>query len=293
MCDVELPRVDPTARGTLVTVSSTAIGRAPNTRVWRRVRATIGVLAGLLAPSACHSAPPLASRAEAKPLLMPHPSNPAPGEPLDIAFSGFSGSSQDWISIVPKDAPAEQHGERILTDGQTSGQRSFQGLAPGAYEARAYFDGPSGAYSVEARATIEVRGEPVHGAPSLATTDTVYSAYDDIQVTFASFSGAEHDWITIAPAGSPHAPYGERRYTSGARDGVLQFHGLAPGDYEVRGYFDWPAGGYATRAVQGFRVNAAPAADPALPPEISRSLTDQPTQHLSDEFRRLVSARTP
>ncbi|HTV18314.1 MAG TPA: hypothetical protein VMG12_06575, partial [Polyangiaceae bacterium] len=227
---------------------------APNTGIRRRVRAAIGGLLGLLATSACHSAPPRTTRTEPKPLLVPHPSSPAPGEPFDLDFSGFRGTSHDWITIVAKDAPVEQYGEWFYTDGQTSGRRSFQGLAPGAYEIRGYFDWPRGAYDVQARAAIEVRGTPVHGAPSLATSEAEYPAHRAIEVSFTRFSGAQHDWITIAPAGSPQERYGEWHFTSGVRDGRAPFEGLPPGDYEVRGYFDWPTGGYAPRAMQRFRV---------------------------------------
>jgi hypothetical protein len=191
---------------------------------------------------------------DAKLALKPHREKYQPGDTIDIDFSGFPGSEHDWITVVSKNTPTNQYAEWFYTKGQSSGRLSFKGLPAGAYEARAYFNWPSGGYAVQARAAFEVSGGTRSGGLGIATSQAVYVAGQDIDVEFTGFSGAAHDWITIAPAGSPHEQYGEWYYTSGARDGRLQFQGLEPGSYEVRGYFDWPAGGFTPRAAQPFSV---------------------------------------
>jgi hypothetical protein len=200
------------------------------------------------------SATPPAAPGDGKPTLKPRDEKPAPGEAIDIDFSGFPGSQQDWITVVSSSTPTNQYAEWFYTKGQTSGRLSFKGLPPGAYEARAYFNWPSGGYSVQARTAFVVSGGTASGGLSIHTSQAVYVADQAIDVKYTGFSGAARDWITIAPAGSPHEQYGEWYYTSGARDGSLQFQGLPPGAYEVRGYFDWPAGGFTPRAAQPFSV---------------------------------------
>lgn len=192
--------------------------------------------------------------ADAKPSLSLRQQTHLPGETIDIDFSGFPGSQQDWVTLVSKNTPTNKYAEWFYTKGQKSGRLSFKGLPAGAYEARAYFNWPSGGYAVQARTAFEVAGGAPPAGLSLATSQGVYVADQPIDVRFGGFSGAARDWITVVPAASPHQQYGEWYYTSGARDGSLQFQGLPPGSYEVRGYFDWPAGGYTPRATQPFTV---------------------------------------
>ncbi|MEW6366900.1 MAG: hypothetical protein AB1714_19915 [Acidobacteriota bacterium] len=81
-------------------------------------------------------------------------------------------------------------------------------------------------------------------APSLGTDKAVYAPNEPIVVTFSGMPGAAQDWLTIAPAGSSAQTYGQWFFTGGKAEGTLTFHGLAPGHYEVRAYYDWPGGGY-------------------------------------------------
>jgi hypothetical protein len=211
------------------------------------VRAQLPVIVSTAAP-----APAVAT--DGKPSLSLRQQKYQPGEAIDIDFSGFPGSQQDWVTLVSKNTPANQYAEWFYTKGQRSGRLSFRGLPAGSYEARAYFNWPSGGYAVQARTAFEVAGGAPPAGLSLTTSQGVYVADQPIDVKFSGFSGAARDWITIVPASSPHQQYGEWYYTSGARDGSLLFQGLPPGSYEARGYFDWPAGGYTPRATQPFAV---------------------------------------
>lgn len=96
------------------------------------------------------------------------------------------------------------------------------------------------------------------GAPapdSLAgTRKTVYAAKEPIEVAFSDLPGNAKDWITIVPVGTPDDQYGEWFYTDGKRSGTQAFAGLAPGEYEVRTYFNWPDGGYTPRLRTRFTV---------------------------------------
>lgn len=82
----------------------------------------------------------------------------------------------------------------------------------------------------------------------------VYAANEPIQVTFSDLPGNATDWITIAPVGTPDNQYGQWFYLDGKRSGTQAFTGLAPGDYEVRVYFNWPDGGYTPRVRMRFTV---------------------------------------
>ncbi len=78
----------------------------------------------------------------------------------------------------------------------------------------------------------------------LSTDKSVYSKGEDIVLTFSGLPGNETDWITLVPSGTPDDDYGTWFYTNGEESGTHVFTGLAPGDYEIRLYFDYPAGGY-------------------------------------------------
>jgi len=78
------------------------------------------------------------------------------GQPIEPQFADFPGNAQDWITIVTADAADDTYDEWFYLKGQRSGTLSFRGLAPGRYEARAYYDWPSGGYVVRGRLHIQV-----------------------------------------------------------------------------------------------------------------------------------------
>ncbi|GHF37592.1 hypothetical protein HNQ07_001171 [Deinococcus metalli] len=75
--------------------------------------------------------------------------------------------------------------------------------------------------------------------------------------------GNAQDWVTVVPAGSSDSGWGEYYYSGGKRSADFTFRGLAAGAYELRVYFDYPAGGMTVRSRFPFRVGAAAASRPA------------------------------
>ncbi|HPJ35241.1 MAG TPA: CsgG/HfaB family protein [Spirochaetota bacterium] len=79
---------------------------------------------------------------------------------------------------------------------------------------------------------------------SIKGAKTAYSSSERITVKFFGLPGDQYDWITLIKASAPDTTYGEWFYTKGQRSGTYSFRPVAPGNYEVRVYFSWPAGGY-------------------------------------------------
>ncbi len=89
---------------------------------------------------------------------------------------------------------------------------------------------------------------------TLRTDKEVYVANENIVVEFANLPGNAKDWLTIVGANTPPETEGQFFYTGGKKSGLLTFKGLPVGDYEVRVFYDWPAGGHAVQVRTAFRV---------------------------------------
>ena len=180
----------------------------------------------------------------------------APSEPILVNYANLPGNSGDWITIVPANAPDNSYEEWFYTDGQRSGSRQFKGLAAGSYEVRVYHNWPNGGYVVQDRYRFTVGTQTVTPINNrhISTNKTVYQANEPIMVNYANLPGNRQDWITIVAANAPDDSYGEWFYTQGQRSGSRQFRGLAPGNYEVRVYYNWSAGGYVVQDRYAFTV---------------------------------------
>lgn len=78
----------------------------------------------------------------------------------------------------------------------------------------------------------------------------------NVVVRWREMPGSATDWIAVQPANAADDSYGSTwTYTEGHREGTFDAGKLAPGDYEVRVYFDWPAGGFTVQERVGFRVD--------------------------------------
>lgn len=84
----------------------------------------------------------------------------------------------------------------------------------------------------------------------------IYAPYEDIVVEYFGFPGNSNDWISVVSAGTPDSSYSQWTYLQGSRDGTYTFNGLPAGEYEVRGYFDWPEGGYTVQVRSSFIVQS-------------------------------------
>jgi TolB-like protein len=84
----------------------------------------------------------------------------------------------------------------------------------------------------------------IPGNADLSADKTVFNSGDRITVKFSGMQGSKFDWITLVKSDASDSTYAEWTYTNGAKSGSYTFKGVEPGSYEIRAYFDWPAGGY-------------------------------------------------
>ncbi|HYO45703.1 MAG TPA: LCCL domain-containing protein [Gemmatimonadota bacterium] len=218
-------------------------------------------------------------------------------EPVRVTFRDFP-RGDERIVVAVADAEPEEYITGVWTDGShisdtppatrlREGSVAFIGFFPGEYEVRVFSGSPADGheaqaveyFTVEPAQEIEapidpaeeieppVEPPPAPQEPSYPSNAVVradresFSPGEAIVVRFEGFPGYAQDWIEISPVGASDESYGEYQYLGGQTAGTLQFSGLPPGTYEVRGRFDWPNGGYAVRTRSTFTVTA-----PADPP---------------------------
>jgi hypothetical protein len=119
--------------------------RFPKTRV-SPILVLLGALLLLTLPSPAHAVTLTTSSGQY-----------CPGEAIIVTYEGMPGNAQDWITAVPRAEPDTAYWEWYYTGGSTQGNFTFGGLPAGSYEVRAYFDWPTGGYTVQARRAFEVR----------------------------------------------------------------------------------------------------------------------------------------
>ncbi len=87
------------------------------------------------------------------------------------------------------------------------------------------------------------------------TQKSNYAPNEAIVVEYSDFPGNAYDWISLAPADTPDSNYNQWFFTKGNPSGNHTFQGLASGDYQVRGYFNWSAGGFIVQTRSDFTVS--------------------------------------
>jgi hypothetical protein len=95
-----------------------------------------------------------------------------------------------------------------------------------------------------------------HASPAgVKTEKAAYTYGEPIKVTFSGAPGLDSDWVCIVPAGSPDTDGGDFKYMpKGSRSGTLTFDPPAPGNYEVRAYYNYRKVGYAVASRATFSV---------------------------------------
>lgn len=107
---------------------------------------------------------------------------------------------------------------------------------------------------------------PAPPAPLIVATSPGFVPDEGVEVRFENLPAKGQDWLAIAGKGQTPQQYFDLVMLAGRpTSGTHRFKPLPPGDYEVRLYTDWPAGGYAIVASVPVSV-VAPTPLPAAPP---------------------------
>lgn len=107
-----------------------------------------------------------------------------------------------------------------------------------------------------AQTQVRARGpEDIPDSGAAAWTDwQIYGPRDRVVVHWADLPGNDYDWIALAPKDAADDEYRAWMYTGGSVQGTMEFGTLQPGEYEVRVYFSWPAGGYEVQSRYPFTI---------------------------------------
>ena len=84
-----------------------------------------------------------------------------------------------------------------------------------------------------------------------------------VVIEFRNFPGNKQDWISVMRVGQPDNTYhrGYWSYTKGQHSGRITLGKLDAGQYEVRGYLNWPTGGYQVVSRSRFTIENRPKTD--------------------------------
>jgi len=155
------------------------------------------------------------------------------GDVMTVTYAGMPGNQADWIAISPAGSSDSTIGEWHFINGQASGTQTFDGVAAGNYEARAYLND---SYTVLARFDFTVASATTGGTAGISTDASSYTVGQTVTVNYTNLPGNTYDWVAVSQAGSPATSYVAWHYTNGAVNGSQAFTGLAAGSYEARAY---------------------------------------------------------
>ena len=106
---------------------------------------------------------------------------------------------------------------------------------------------------------------PAHAEPIIKLPADTFVIGQPIEVTVSGLPGNQQDWLTVVEASATEDSFGKWSYTGGVAEGTWTFRVPRPGDYEVRVYFDFPAGGYTVQARKALQIVAQAAPAPVKP----------------------------
>lgn len=85
----------------------------------------------------------------------------APGQKIQVSFSGLPATGQDWIALSAVGHKPDEYFDMKMLEGRPkTGTHSFTGLPQGDYEVRVYTNWPDGGYTVAAKTGIRVAKAP-------------------------------------------------------------------------------------------------------------------------------------
>ena len=159
-----------------------------------------------------------------------------PNQAITVNWTHMPGTAGDWVAIAPQGSPSNTITTFSLTDQSINGNHVFaSGVAnPGTYVARTlapntyYVSGESAPFTVTAGSS-----------PTVTTDQASYNLGDLIVVTWSGLTTNDHDWIAIAPAGSPDTTVTRWVYTHTQTNGSFTFEGPpSTGTYVARAFFN-------------------------------------------------------
>lgn len=175
----------------------------------------------------------------------------APGEAINVRFSGMSGDSQDYIATAAIGSPNESYATYVYTAGVRDGVAMLLApTTPGDYEIRAFFREDetviraSLPITVTGTAPVKTVVTPTDGEPSpdaratLVLNKSVYAPGEAIIVTYSGMFGDNYDYLATVAAGAPLNAYLQYVYTQSVQEGTATLKApTVPGAYEVRAFF--------------------------------------------------------
>jgi hypothetical protein len=217
----------------------------------------------------------------------------APGEMIDVAFLGMSGSGQDYVATVAAGASLTSFLAYSYTGGLREGQLSLPApTAAGSYELRAFFNedetvlraslgftvtGNAVATTTTTTTTPMPVGPDDSARATLALDGASYAPGATISVTYGGMSGSANDYVSTAAAGAPNSSYLQYAYTNGATEGVATLTAPSePGAYEVRAFYredETILRGSIPFVVEGSAPVVSPVA-PSIPEDSARAVLE-------------------
>jgi hypothetical protein len=96
--------------------------------------------------------------------------------------------------------------------------------------------------------------EDVTTSAFVYTDKDVYASGETVVVFWDGTPGNATDWVNVVPVGAPPEEWGQFAYTNGQVYGSTEFHGLTPGQYEARVFYNYPDGGFVPQATYNFTI---------------------------------------
>jgi hypothetical protein len=162
------------------------------------------------------------------------------GGPITVSWThlpGYAaGAPEDWVGLSPVGAPADVVTRWLFSGGAIDGNQSFlDGLiGAGTYVARTY--APNTYFISGQSAPFTIGALPV---VTLTTDQASYTLGQNVTVTWSGLSTHDHDWIAIAPQGSPETEVTRWIYTHSAAAGSFVLEGPpAAGTYVARAFLN-------------------------------------------------------
>jgi len=175
-------------------------------------------------------------------------------EKIVINFKNMTSKNNDWIGIYAQGSNNDWANVIAWkwTNDTENGKLTFDALAVGSYEARAFYDN---SFHLEASKKFKVAnaGESEGTIATVSTNKDSYTANEKITVDFKNMTGKNNDWIAIYSEGTSNDwdNVVSWKWTNDTENGKLTFDALPVGSYEVRAFYN---NSYNLEASKKFKV---------------------------------------